>query len=309
MNIRTGRKGWYKRTTAVDKTTSLAITVHDSDETLTSSSDLHSKIFAKSAKSIQTPSPNDAIDAMTLPFFMMGGHPLQTQALRGASSLSTRGAASSSSQAQVLALGDVGTARGPPAIPPQPVADVEMNDKDDEGSNSENDSSCQPTVNPFQLIHHALPTHSQHLASEKAKAKSASAKSAPASKAPAKSNAASRKRKTPEADDKENSQHVKILRLDGGRKSKDITPANATKTTETGLPSNTADEKISSEFNELYKHHMNNSLTVLGDADATVNEFLKSQQKELSTTYQQAQDKDQKSQATCRQRFDFGNRT
>ena len=281
VNVRTGRKGWFKRTNAVDKTTSLAITVHDSDDALGASSDLHTKIFEKSAKSLQTPSSNDAIDAMTLPFFQLGGHPLQTQALKGASSMLE--VSSSGARSKVLALGDIGTPHGPQAIPSHALADAQMNVNDDEGSNSEKETDCCQPVNPFNMLHHALPTHSQHLANAKAKARSAPAAAKSLSKAAAKSGTG-RKRKTTDADDKENSQHVKILRLDGEKIGKGRDTTSATNTAETASHANSADEKVFVEFNEMFKHHMVTSLTVLGDADATVNDFLKAQQKEIVTT-------------------------
>lgn len=82
VNVGTGRKGWYKRTNAVDKTASLSIRVHDSDDSIDANPDLHNRVFSKLARALQ--SSHEAIDGLSLPFFQLGGHPNQLQVgLRG----------------------------------------------------------------------------------------------------------------------------------------------------------------------------------------------------------------------------------
>ena len=68
--MRTGKSGYYKRVTATDTSTSLTITVHDSDDAVGASADLHSKMFTKTSKAI--PTSSDPLDALDLPFFQMG---------------------------------------------------------------------------------------------------------------------------------------------------------------------------------------------------------------------------------------------
>ena len=74
VNVRTGKKGYYKRTQAVDKTTTMKINIHESDDAVGADSDLHDRIFAKSSKALGH--HDTALDALDLPFFQLGRHPL-----------------------------------------------------------------------------------------------------------------------------------------------------------------------------------------------------------------------------------------
>ena len=77
VNVRTGRKGYYKRTQATDKTTAMRIGLHDSDDAIGTDGDLHNRIYSKSTKALNH--RDSSIEALDLPFFQLGKHPNQVQ--------------------------------------------------------------------------------------------------------------------------------------------------------------------------------------------------------------------------------------
>ena len=165
VNVRTGRKGYYKRTQATDKTTAMKICLHDSDDAIGVDSDLHNRIYAKSSKALGH--KDSSLDALDLPFFQLGKHPNQVHPAHVA-------VQALPSIPGPLALGD-GRGAQPMDTPALQNADVDDDDDDDD------DKALPAAMNPIQLIHHAIPNMQKQRAEAKAKASAAKASAAKAS--------------------------------------------------------------------------------------------------------------------------------
>ena len=253
--MRTGKCGYYKRVTATDTSTSLTITVHDSDDAVGASADLHSKMFTKTSKAI--PTSSDPLDALDLPFFQMGNTTSQL-------TLANR---PPSSNLQ-LALTDL------PGYPSQSALEnvIPLQDQAAQ-SDSDNEKTMEDkpgTMNPFQMMHHVIPSHAKSMAEAKAMAK-ASAKASSVRPVPkAKTSSSSKKRKQP--DNADEPVHVpKILKLP------DTVDPDGKVAVSSG-----ADDKIVSDFTDDIQKLRKTVLSCLRDTDSAVNDALKTSQKDLS---------------------------
>ena len=258
--MRTGKVGYYKRTSATDTSTSLTITVHDSDDAIGASTDLHSKVFNKTAKAI--PTSSDPLDALELPLFQMTHMPQLTLANR-----------STPSQMQ-LALADLPVAHSPQAALENGLCQGDQTMHSD--SDSEKNMPGTGTLNPFQMIQDAIPSHARSLAHAKSAAKAAAKASSvrPVAKAKPSSRSqvsASKKRKQSDTENGEREQVAKILKL----------PETEGSATKSGLTASGSDDKIVADFTEEMQTLRKNVLSCLRDTDPAINDALKNSQKDI----------------------------
>ena len=258
VNVRTGKKGYYKRTQAQDRSTNLNITVHDSDDAIGAAADTHSKVFAASSKALNT---TEAIDAMTLPFFQLGRHPgalhQNRQALPAPSA--------SGFNAPMLQLTNTDT-----AVPIQDGSNI-----DDPGnSDNDHDEADKPSVNPMQMIQFAIPSHVKEQPRAKTAPKSSAAKATPKSSS-AKETSKGKKRK----DEDQQSQKTKIMKL------ANPAPSVEKPTSEAVVPHalTDADAELLANYNESFTALRKRVLAVLHDTDASINDSLKTCNKDIGT--------------------------
>lgn len=255
----------------MDKTASLSITVHDSDDSIGANPDLHNRVFSKSARALQ--SSHEAIDGLSLPFFQLGGHPNQLQVgLHGGTSVGavTQPAVGVS---EPPSLGDV--ARGPLSIQNGGVSDDPMNPSRDSDSEKEIEQQ-QSAVNALQMIHHAIPSRSQQIAEAKAKAKASA-------KQPAQPKAVSGRKRKGGAAEEEKENTLKILRLDNsdGTTARSASNAKRSANGADAKATSDADDKVLADHNEVMTEQKKKAFATLKDTDPALNEFLKSSHKEL----------------------------
>ena len=258
VNVRTGRKGYYERTQATDKTTAMRIGLHDSDDAIGTDGDLHNRIYSKSTKALNH--RDSSIEALDLPFFQLGKHPNQVQP-------TTAVVQSLPSNPATLAISDVQLARSP-GVPPI------QNDEDDDDDNE----ALPSAMNPMQLIHHVIPNMQKQKAEAKAKAAAAktSAKAKPR---------IDRKRKHTDTSEKENAPQEKIMRLPA---QKPVSGANAGKTE---VLESDADRKLVDDFREQMTGVKHSVLAGLGDGDAVVGDNLKKALKDIAALTKKVKEK------------------
>ena len=264
----TGRAGYFKRTTANDTTSSLRVLVHDSDDSIAAAPDLHNRVFTKTSKAInQGPDP---IDCLELPFFQMGNLPTSLRYNMG------------------TATGTVGShpvpIQSPTASCPMPIQNADAARTDDvmnSDSEHEKELAQQSLLNPFQVMHHAIPSHARTLAQAKASAKS-QAKAAAAKTRPSNTATAGGKKRKSQKDEKDDEPQAKILRLNNSDKDKGV----VTKPDKTGQSQNAAsaqaDDVLMADFTEELTTLKKKVLANPRDTDAAITETLKAAHKELN---------------------------
>ena len=270
--MRTGRKGYYKRTQAVDKTTTMKITVHDSEDSIGADRDLHTRVFSKSSKALQH--REASVDALDLPFFQLGRHPNQVQ--------------------PVKMLCD------PPRVPlaiaaapgqgsNEPLA---VDIVDEVAHDSDSDRDLPSAMNPMQMIHHVIPSMSKDKAEAKAKAASIKAKAKAAAPKSSSAEPSKKKRKGQGDENHEPSGTAtnppKIMRLQTSKQGSAKPPAVLDRTTSLDTD---ADKKLMAEYNELLTNVKKNALSSLGDSDAVINDNLKSASKDIATLLKKLREK------------------
>ena len=253
--MRTGRKGYYKRTQAQDRSTSLNITVHDSDNAIGAGPDTHTKVFAASSKALNT---TEAIDALELPFFQLGRHPGLIQPNRPA----LDAPAASGCHAPVLQLTNA-------------ASQVPIQDGPDNSDNGDTEVETLG-VNPMQMIHFAIPSH----AKEQPKAKASAKQVTPTTKAAAKASSAKdtnkgKKRKPGDEDQ----QTPKILRLTGPPSNVD--PSSGKQIVAQSFSD--VDAELLANYNESFKSLKKRVLAGLQDTDTSINDSLKTCIKDIGT--------------------------
>ena len=267
--MRTGRKGYYKRTQAIDKTTTMKINIHDSDDAVGADSDLHNRIFAKSSKAL---AHHDAsVDALDLPFFQLGRHPNQVLSRQAPCDVSNHQAAIEAGPGQVSTMSS--------------AAKV-----DDQKHDSDSDPELPAAMNPMQVIHHVIPSIAKEKAEAKAKAAAAKSKSKASSRASSGDHPHKKRKGSDKTDaDGTASKQPKIMRLQTAvpNQGSTTTPAICDRP---ALETD-ADQKLMAEYNELLTEVKKRCLASLGDSDALVNENLKSALKDISSLIKKLKEK------------------
>eukprot|EP00435_Cladocopium_sp_Y103_P022098 s3494_g5.t1 len=262
VNIRTGKAGYYQREQASDKTSSLSVTVHDSDQSLGSSSDLGNRVWRQASRAVN-PNPVEAIDALDIPFFQLGNHPVLRFGGSNAASLSSISSVPIPSSAASAA-----------SRAPMSTLMLSENNLNDPGSDDE--MAPQMGGNAFDAIQQAIPCHSFKENRPVPKAQPARAKTQTtrtASSAAQPAGAQSKKRKTVGSEDASAQQapSAKIIRLANEGSVKN----NANATME-------GDRQLLADFNEKMIALKDKVLASIKDTDSGVNDTLKAAHKDLT---------------------------
>ena len=244
----------------------MKICLHDSDDAIGVDSDLHNRIYAKSSKALGH--KDSSLDALDLPFFQLGKHPNQVHPAHVA-------VQALPSIPGPLALGD-GRGAQPMDTPALQNADVDDDDDDDD------DKALPASMNPIQLIHHAIPNMQKQRAEAKAKA---SAAKASAAKASSKSRGEKRKKGGGDPAEKDNAPQEKIMRLSTQK------PGSGGDTGKPEVLESDADRKLLEDFRESMIGVKHSVLAGVGDGDAVVGENLKKAMKDISSLSKKLKEK------------------
>lgn len=242
----------------------MTINVHDGDATL--SEEIPQAVFAGTQKDV-LPS-NDAIDALELPFFMMGNHPNRLGLAMSSASSTT--APQPPHDRELLSIANE-------ANPGNPECD---------GKNvvSDDDDEKETTFNPFSVL-------AANLNMRSTKGRLAAAKSAPAqqvapkqttrpsTKAAAKSTSSAKRKKS--ADEQEPALIVR-LPSDTKKSRKEEDAADGGKATDSQKQS-TADMQIQQDYQQQLEAKQKSLFSKTTGTEAAINDGLRSAQKELQT--------------------------
>jgi len=262
VNVRTGKKGYYKRTQAQDRSTNLNITVHDSDDSIGAAPDTHSKVFAASSKALTT---TEAIDAMELPFFQLGHHPGALHQNRSA--LPAPNVSGNHTSLLQLKNGEASI----------PIHDGSVNDDPSQIENDQ-DELDKPAVNAMQMIHFAIPSHAKDQPKAKASARTpATAVKAAAKTATTKDKGKGSKRKQTDGDEPDS--RPKIMKL--AKPTQGTDPSNSQALVPQAFSD--ADAELLANFNESFTSLRKRVLAGLQDTDASINDSLKTCNKDVGT--------------------------
>ena len=253
--MREGRKGYYQRTQAVDKTSTMSVQLHDSHQDLGNAA-ASSKIYQTAAKAVAP--AHEAIDAIDLPFFQLSRNPMSNPYAYAMTTL-PNGAM----------ISNVAAASAPMATPTACLKDEPKGSDSEAEQTHENVAAC----NPLAALKAALPTHSREQAAAKAAAKSA-AKSVSNN-----SNKGTGPRKRKGQDDiddeptvsKPKSKEPKILRLE----------TTCTAREELTSKRLEADTKLLNEYCDRWSELKKKSLSSIKDTEQGVNDSLKAASKDM----------------------------
>ena len=277
--MRDGKEGYFRRKRGVDKTASLNVRVHDSAEAIGAGEDVQNRAFQKAAR--QLSSSSQSVNASELPFFRLGGSvSYQASGSGGVAAVGgfRRASALADMPPPLNALADAPAA----SVAASEVHDDEQDNDDDSEKENEAAANIAPGSNPFQMLHHAIPSYAKEKAAAKAQAKAAT-KSALGPK-PKASGTAPKKRK---ASDEQPSAQGKILRLDVSRPKSG--GGGGAGSGETGAPSedqhnmSEADKEIISDFNHELTQLKHKVLGCVTDTDAGIVDFFKRSTKDLAS--------------------------